>query len=110
MKTRINISLIENDIKACYTYDHFGRYVDEQYWLANIHEDDYPNIYKKHKVTMEEMQNAVDIIITWLIQQNNNRIIIDLDERNKRLAPAKEMTLEDVEKELGYKVKIVNKK
>ena len=32
-----------------------------------------------------------------------------IDERNTEYAPAKEMTLKEIEKKLGYKVKIVDK-
>ena len=45
-----------------------------------------------------------------MYQERIHKFVVDIDERNRSLAPAKEMTLEEIEAELGHKVKIVNKK
>lgn len=36
-------------------------------------------------------------------------IVCDINEFNKAFAPVKEMTIAEIEKELGYKIKIVGK-
>lgn len=68
------------------------------------------NKFDDKRVSNDEMLNALDVITMYLYQNNLYTIIIDIDERNKALEPTKEMTLEEIEKELGYKVKIVNEK
>lgn len=87
------------------SWNYENNFCDTTLW-----KDEYPNIYLDHEITDDELSHAIDIIITYLQQKDRHTIIVDLDERNKNLAPAKEMTLEEIEKELGYKVKVVNKK
>lgn len=79
-----------------------------------LYEEDCPYIIKKvsdthGEITDEEFGNAIDVLIAAFVKQKINCMYINIDERNTDYAPAKEMTLEEVEKELGYKVKIVNK-
>ena len=68
------------------------------------------NKFDGHKITEDEIMDALDLISLYMYQERIHKIVIDIDERNENLAPAsKEMTLEEIEKELGYKVKIVSK-
>ena len=80
-----------------------------------LYADDCPNIIKKvndihGEITEEDLANAIDVLISAFVKRKVYSIVIDIDERNRELEPVKEMTLEDIEKELGYKVKIVKEK
>ena len=68
------------------------------------------NKFDGHKITEDEIMDALDLISLYIYQEGIHKIVVDIDERNRSLAPAKEMTLEEIEAELGHKVKIVNKK
>ena len=72
--------------------------------------DEYPYIYLKHDITEDEFNKAIDTIITYFMQQKMYTMIVDLDDRNEHYMPTKEMTIDEIEKELGHKVKIVKKK
>ena len=72
--------------------------------------DNIINKFDGHKITEDEIMDALDLITLYIYQERIHKIIVDIDERNSGLVPAKEMTLEEIEKELGHKVKIVNKK
>lgn len=79
-----------------------------------LYADDCPNIIKKvndihGEITKEDLANAIDVLISAFVKQKVYSMVIDIDERDSEYAPAKEMTLEEIEKKLGYKVKIVNK-
>ena len=67
------------------------------------------NKFDGHKITEDEIMDALDLISLYIYQERIHKIIVDIDERNRGLAPAKEMTLEEIEAELGHKVKIVSK-
>lgn len=79
-----------------------------------LYEDDCPYIIKKvndvhGEITDVDFENAIDVLISAFVKKNINCLYINIDERNIECAPAKEMTLEDIEEALGYKVKIVSK-
>lgn len=81
--------------------------------LTYLYESDCPNIIKKvndihGEITDEELRNAIDVLINAFAKQHIFKMVVNIDEMEKSLESAKEMTLEEVEKELGYKVKIVN--
>ena len=81
---------------------------------AYLYADDCPNIIKKvndihGEITEEDFANAIDVLISAFVKRKVYSIFIDIDERDSEYAPAKEMTLEEIEKKLGYKAKIVNK-
>lgn len=61
-------------------------------------------------VTEDEMSHAVDTLITWFYQERVYKLDVDISERDRLLGPPKEMTIEDIEKALGYKVKIIGGK
>ena len=67
------------------------------------------NKFDGHKITEDEIMDALDLISLYIHQEGIHKIIVDIDERNRSLAPAKEMTIEEIEAKLGYKVKIVSK-
>lgn len=73
-------------------------------------EKEYPHLYLDHKITTKELNRALNVITTSLMQNKSHLMIVDLDEREKLFTPVKEMTIEDVEKELGYRVKIIGGK
>ena len=72
--------------------------------------DNIINKFDSHKITKDEIIDALDLISLYMYQERIHKFVVDIDERNRCLAPAKEMTLEEIEAELGHKVKIVNKK
>ena len=79
-----------------------------------LYADDCPNIIKKvndihGEITEEDLANAIDVLISAFVKRKVYSIVIDINERNTEYAPAKEMTLKEIEKKLGYKVKIVDK-
>lgn len=96
-RKRIRITLEEP--KGCGWFDH----------NTMISRDEYKHLFVDHEVTDEELGEVLDIITTWFMQNpDNHTIIVDLNERNERLAPRKEMTIKEIEKELGYKIKIID--
>lgn len=60
-------------------------------------------------ISTDDMTNAIDLIITHMVRDNISKIVVDIAERDQALASPKEMTLREIEKELGYKVKIMSK-
>ena len=78
--------------------------------VARISEDEYPNLMLDHKVTEDEFNTAIDTIITYFAQKDLYHIVVDLKMRNDYQGPAREMTMEEIEQQLGYKIKIVKEK
>lgn len=68
----------------------------------------YPYLFEGDAVCEQEALEAMDTLIRYLYQNKEVQIIYDLEYRNKALAPAKEMTMTEIEKALGYKVKLIN--
>ena len=70
------------------------------------------NLNRDTEITNDELSHALDIVTAYFVKHRINGLVLDINERNKILAPAKEMTINEIEKELGYKIKIVkeNKK
>lgn len=60
-------------------------------------------------ISTDDLTNAIDLIITHMVRNNLSKIIVDIDECDRALVSPKEMTLKEIEKELGYKIKIVSK-
>ena len=67
------------------------------------------NLNRDTEITVEEFHNALDIVIAYFVEESINGLVLDIKKRNKMLAPTKEMTIDEIEEKLGYKVKIVNK-
>lgn len=49
---------------------------------------------------------AIDTIISYFIKRKICALDIDIAERERLITPPKEMTLEEIEKALGYRIKI----
>ena len=109
MNKTINIELIDPNLEQ----DRYGyEYVRiPNYPTLFSHEiDNIINRFNGHKITEDEFLDALDLISLYFYQKEIHKLVVDIDERNRILSPAKEMTLEEIEAELGHKVKIVNKK
>ena len=81
-----------------------------EFGSARISEDEYPNIMVDHEITEDEWNEALNVMITYFAQKELDNIIVNLGIRNRWFGDAKEMTIEEIEKELGHKVKIVKEK
>lgn len=96
---RINVedpNFIEDD----YTYDH-----------PVIHRYECEHILKSCENESEgDFERAINTLINFFTTKGLYSMVVDIDKRNKELAPTKEMTIDDIEKELGYKIKIVKEK
>ena len=69
---------------------------------------DIPNIINNiGEVSEDDLQEAINKIIVYMTKDRIDEMTINLDRRDKCYTPAKEMTIAEIEKELGYKVKIV---
>lgn len=67
-----------------------------------------PNIINNiGEVSEDEFQEAINKIIVYMAKDHLEGTTIDLDYRNECYAPAKEMTITEIEKKLGHKIKIV---
>lgn len=76
--------------------------------LNEIDCDKYPYILKEDDVVYaEEAFEAMDTLARYLYQNKCTKVVYNFEGRNRALAPAKEMTMAEIEKALGYKVKIV---
>ena len=65
------------------------------------------NLNRNTEITNDELSHALDIVTAYFVKHHINWLVLDINDRNKVLAPAKEMTIDEIEKELGYKIKIV---
>lgn len=77
---------------------------------TRLYDHECLHICKHHTITNDELTDAIDTIISGFVQSHNNKIIVNIAERNRELAPAKEMTVEEIEAALGFKIKIVKEK
>lgn len=87
----------------------FERAEDRNIYLYG---DECRNIMKPFEnvdISTGDFTNAIDLIITHMVRGNLSKIILDIAERDRALVSPKEMTLKEIEKELGYKIKIVSK-
>ncbi len=109
MSKRLYIHSVDMNRGRSYSYDHDLNHLDESCYLVAPGEKEYENIYLDHEISDEEIQHAIDVLITYIMQNQARTLEVDLDIRNREFAPPKEMTLEEVERELGYKIKIITK-
>ena len=61
------------------------------------------------KVDVDDITGLVNALIRYFGIHELEYIVADINECNKAFAPVKEMTIAEIEKELGYKIKIVEK-
>ena len=72
---------------------------------------DIPNVINNiGEVSEDDLQEAINKIIVYMAKDRIDGITINIDHRNECYAPTKEMTIAEIEKKLGYKVKIVKDK
>lgn len=71
-----------------------------------IHKNEYPNLIPKKKITDEDLNKAIDTIIGYFILKDISYIMVDLDERNMLKTELVEMTMNEIEKIIGHKIKI----
>lgn len=69
-----------------------------------------PCLLEKQCRSKEEFIECLDRIAGWLIEHREHSVATVLQTRERELAPPTEMTLEEIEKALGYRVKIVEEK
>lgn len=60
--------------------------------------------------TIDAVNFAISVLIKYFCDNKIDHMVADIGAKEKSLEPAKEMTMEDIEKELGYKIKIVKRK
>lgn len=80
--------------------------------LVTLAPNEYKNIYINRKINQEELDMAIDTIATACMQKQIKSIYVDLDIKNSNQSvddKVKEMTIEEIETELGYPFKIVKK-
>lgn len=58
-------------------------------------------------ITVEDFETAVDVLLVHFAKNNLTSMCIDVRGRDLAHVPVKEMTINDIEKELGYRIKIV---
>ena len=62
------------------------------------------------EISEEYIIDLLDVLITRFAKNKSKYLYANIDRRNRELEPVKEMTLEEIEEKLGYKVRIVNDK
>lgn len=63
--------------------------------------------FKGRDISRDDVIESIDLITAYLVQENLYAIDCVVAERDASLAPEKEMTISDIEKELGYRIKII---
>ena len=58
-------------------------------------------------ITVEDLKTAIDVLLVHFAENNLTSMCIDVRKRDLVHVPVKEMTINDIEKELGYRIKIV---
>lgn len=78
-----------------------------------LSEENYKHIISSldhYPPTADEVKKAICILTGRLIYRSVWNMESDIDSLNMSLSPPKEMTVAEIEKELGHKVKIVKEK
>ena len=115
MRKRIEVKLVDPNFKEEDTY-HYSFGFDTAVPKKDhprIYYSDCPNIIKhcgKSKMSEEYITDLLDTLITYFYENEIQSMVVDLEQRDRYLQPAKEMTIEEIEKKLGYKGKIVSDK
>lgn len=89
---------------------------DPEPQIPNLYAYDCPDMIRHvtqklgHSATMADVIDALDVLAAYISENDIYSFEVDISERNNSLRPAKEMSIKDIEKELGYKIKIVSDK
>lgn len=106
MSKQIEIKLIDPDINKPRFYASNDLFYEDLHPELCKHEcENILKMAKKVNISTEELINA---IVAEMYETHIYKMVIDIDKREKCYAPAKEMTLSEIEAALGHKVKIVN--
>lgn len=106
-------NIVDNNIDSQLMFPHVE--MSEIYNIVGNHYGKIPNNYSEAEfnrvfngtraVEEGEFLDAIDTILTYYMQRQLYMTKVDLDERNKSLAPGvKYMSLTEIEKELGHPV------
>ena len=112
-KKRLKINIVRNVKEAVEPFDPMNPDFGAEFQPCLIGEDEYPRIYKDHPITDEEFEDALDILITHMMQHQLHSVNLDLDIRDKILEDRNkpmEITLEELKHFFGRDVVIVQRK
>lgn len=112
-KKRLRINIVRNVREAVEPFDPMNPDFGAEFQPCLIGEDEYPRIYKDHPITDEEFEDALDILVTHMMQRQLHSINLDLDIRDKILEDRNkpmEVTLEELKHFFGRDVVIVQRK
>lgn len=63
--------------------------------------------FEGKEISKDDAIKAIDTLAAYFYREEIYRMVMDIDERDRYLSPAKEMTIDEIELALGHKVKIV---
>lgn len=112
-KKRLRINIVRNVREAVEPFDLMNPDFGAEFQPCLIGEDEYPRIYKDHPITDEEFEDALDILVTHMMQHQLHSVNLDLDIRDKILEDRNkpmEVTLEELKHFFGRDVVIVQRK
>ena len=111
MAKKLRIELIDKDIPCSLYADKYDTKYGDSVPFLQMH--DIKNIFSKvtdgESAYEDRFDYAIDRLILHMCARSINKIIVNIDDRDKLYSKntAREMTLDQIEKELGYKVKII---
>ena len=102
---RIEIKLIDPNLFSNDECKIFGL----PHCIPRIKESECYHILENTRTDVS-LEDALNVLIREMFSRNTNEIIIDINGRNNSYKHTMEMTLEEIEAELGHKIKIVREK
>ena len=112
-KKRLRINIVRNVNETVESLDPMNPNFGAEFQPCLIGEDEYPRIYKDHSITDEEFEDALDTLVTHMMQHQLHSINLDLDIRDNILEDRNkpmEVTLEELKHFFGRDVVIVQRK
>lgn len=112
MNKRLVVKIEDPDLNKVNYMDPF----DPEPQIPNLQIYDCPNVIKHvtkklgRSATMDDVIGALDVLAAYISENDICSFEVDISKRNDSLRPAKEMSIKDIEKELGYKIKIISDK
>ena len=67
-KKRLRINIVRNVKEAVEPFDSMNPDFGAEFQPCLIREDEYPRIYKDHSITDEEFEDALDTLVTHMMQ------------------------------------------